>query len=137
MDQVEQPKETFKLFKQWFFNMRKPQDKPIYTKLSDEASKRTSNIITKSYSLPENLPVKEELTFPLCIGSYDYSARTAEDLSFKKGDLLYILNTDDEDQWFARIKHSGQEGSIMLENTILSGISNRKLKYRIIIFFRC
>ena len=67
MDQVEQPKETFKLFKQWFFNKRKPQDKPIYTKLSDEASKGTSSTITKSSSLPANLSVKEEPTYPLCI----------------------------------------------------------------------
>ena len=87
--------------------------------LLDEASKGTSNVIPKSSSLPknlsvkeENLSVKEELTCPLYVGKYDYSARTAEDLSFKKGDLLYILNTDDEDWWFARTKHSGQEGYI-------------------------
>ena len=74
--------------------------------LSDEASKGTSNV------MPKNLSVKEELTYPLCVGKYDYSARTAEDLSFKRGDLLHILNTDDEDWWFARAKHSGQEGYI-------------------------
>ena len=119
MDQVKQPKETFKSFKQWLFNKRKPQDKPVNTMLSDEASKGTSNVISKSTSMPanlsakeENLSIKEELTDPLCVGRYDYSARTAEDLSFKKGDLLYILNTDDGDWWYARAKHSGQEGYI-------------------------
>ena len=87
--------------------------------LSDEASKGTSSVMPKSSSLPknlsikeENLSVKEEITYPLYVGKYEYSARTAEDLSFKKGDLLYILNTDDEDWWFARAKHSGQEGYI-------------------------
>ena len=109
---MKQPKETFKSFKQWFFNKIKPQDKPVNTKLSEEASKGTSNVIPKSSSLPENLSVKEELAYPLCVGKYDYSVRTAEDLSFKKGDLLYILNSDDEDWWFARAKHSGQEGYV-------------------------
>ena len=116
---MKQPKETFESFKQWLFNKRKPQDNPVNTMLSDEASKGTSNVIPKSSSLPENLPVKEEnlsvkkeITYPLYVGKYEYSARTAEDLSFKKEDLLYILNTDDEDWWFARAKHSGQEGYI-------------------------
>ena len=87
--------------------------------LSDEATKGKSDVIPKSSSLPENLSVKEEnlsvkeeLIYPLCVGKYDYSARIAEDLSFKKGDLMYILSTDDGDWWFARAKHSGQEGYI-------------------------
>ena len=33
---------------------------------------------------------------------YDYTQRTDEDLSFKKGDLLYILNSDDKDWWLAK-----------------------------------
>ena len=116
---MKQPKETFKSYKQWFLNKRRPQDKPVNTILSDEASKDISNVMPKSSSLPknlslkeENLSLKEELTYPLYVGKYDYSARTVEDLSFKKGDLLYILNTDDGDWWFARAKHSGQKGYI-------------------------
>ena len=61
-----------------------------------------------SLSLPK-LPSKN---YPLFVGKYDYSSRTNDDFSFKKGDLVYILNTDEEDWWFARAKHSGQEGYI-------------------------
>ena len=52
------------------------------------------------------------MNYPVCVGRYDHSARTTEDLSFKKGDLLYILNSDDEVWWFVRAKHSGQEGYV-------------------------
>ena len=53
-----------------------------------------------------------ESNYPLFVGKYSYSARTDENLSFKKGDLLYIINTDDGDWWFARSKEAGQEGYI-------------------------
>ena len=33
-------------------------------------------------------------------------------MSFKKGDHLLIIDDNDKDWWFARVKHSGQEGSI-------------------------
>lgn len=39
--------------------------------------------------------------YPLFVGKYDYTRRANDDLGFKKGDLLYILNTDDEDWWLA------------------------------------
>ena len=44
--------------------------------------------------------------------NYDYDARTDDDLSFRKGDLLYIINTDDRDWWFARSKDDSKEGYI-------------------------
>lgn len=40
----------------------------------------------------------------LFVAMYDYDARTDEDLSFKKGDLLEILNDTQGDWWFARSK---------------------------------
>jgi len=75
----------------------------------------TSGSNKKSPTLPERLPeppLKEKPNYPLFVGKYDYSSRTDDDLSFKKGDLLYIINTDEGDWWFARSKHSGQEGYI-------------------------
>ena len=57
-------------------------------------------------------PPSKEPSFPLFVGKYDYNSRTDDDLSFKKGDLLYIINTDEGDWWYARSKHTNQEGYI-------------------------
>jgi len=46
------------------------------------------------------------------VAKYDYSSNEVEYLNFKKGDLLYMLNTEEGNWWFARAKHSGQEGYV-------------------------
>lgn len=43
---------------------------------------------------------------------YDYDVRTDEDLSFRKGDLLEVLNDSQGDWWLARSKRTKQEGYI-------------------------
>ena len=43
---------------------------------------------------------------------YDYEARTAEDLSFSKGDLLQVTNNTDGDWWQARSVKTGKTGYI-------------------------
>lgn len=48
----------------------------------------------------------------MCVGEYDFNGSEAEDLSFKKGDLMYIINTDKDMWWLARSKGSGKEGYI-------------------------
>lgn len=58
---------------------------------------------------PEPLPPQN---YPIYVGKYDYDSRTDDDLSFKKGDLMYIISTDEGDWWFARSKDSGREGYI-------------------------
>lgn len=50
--------------------------------------------------------------YPIYVGKYDYDSRTDDDLSFKKGDLMYIISTDEGDWWFARAKEGGREGYI-------------------------
>ena len=50
--------------------------------------------------------------YPVYVGKYDYDSRTDDDLSFKKGDLMYIISTDEGDWWFARSKDTGKEGYI-------------------------
>ena len=50
--------------------------------------------------------------YPVYVGKYDYDSRTDDDLSFKKGDLMYIISTDEGDWWFARSKDGGKEGYI-------------------------
>ena len=44
--------------------------------------------------------------------SYDYDARTEDDLSFKKGQKLKILNNSDGDWWQAELWGSSQRGYI-------------------------
>lgn len=46
------------------------------------------------------------------IALYDYEARTAEDLTFRKGDKLKILNNSDGDWWQASLVGSNQTGYI-------------------------
>ncbi|XP_028900332.1 tyrosine-protein kinase Src42A isoform X4 [Zeugodacus cucurbitae] len=46
------------------------------------------------------------------VALYDYDARTDEDLSFRKGEHLEILNDTQGDWWLARSKKSRQEGYI-------------------------
>lgn len=50
--------------------------------------------------------------YTIYVGKYDYESRTDDDLSFKKGDLMYIISTDDKDWWFAQSKDTGKEGYI-------------------------
>uniref|UniRef100_H2YKQ4 Tyrosine-protein kinase n=1 Tax=Ciona savignyi TaxID=51511 RepID=H2YKQ4_CIOSA len=46
------------------------------------------------------------------VAMYDYDARTHEDLSFRKGETLFILNRLVGDWWQARSPTSGQEGYV-------------------------
>ena len=46
------------------------------------------------------------------VALYDYDARTDEDLSFRKGEHLIILNDTQGDWWFARSKATKGEGYI-------------------------
>ena len=58
---------------------------------------------------PPQMATGGVLTF---IGLYDYDARTAEDLSFKKSEQLQIVNNTDGDWWLARSMVTGKEGYI-------------------------
>ena len=53
-----------------------------------------------------------EANWPLFVGKYDYDSRTEDDLGFKKGELLYIISTEDADWWFAQHKDSGDKGFV-------------------------
>ena len=68
---------------------------------------------TTSFEKPmPPLPPPKEVNYPIYVGKYDYDSRTDDDLSFKKGDLMYIISTDEGDWWFARSKDMGKEGYI-------------------------
>ena len=57
-------------------------------------------------------PVPKVLDHPVYMGRYDFSSDDDRYLSFKKGDLMYLLNTIEGDWWFAKSKHTGQEGYV-------------------------
>ena len=46
------------------------------------------------------------------VGKYDFDSQTDDELSFKKGDLLYIISTDEGDWWFGQAMTTGKEGYI-------------------------
>lgn len=52
------------------------------------------------------------LIIKVFVALYDYDARTDEDLSFKKGEHLDIINDTQGDWWFARSKATKREGYI-------------------------
>ena len=77
----------------------------------------TSNIILlclQSTDAPPVPPPKPEPTvnYPIYVGKYDYDSQTDDDLSFKKGDLMYIISTEEGDWWFARSRDNRKEGYI-------------------------
>ena len=47
----------------------------------------------------------------LYVGKYDYHARKTNELSFKKGDVMYTTRSDG-DWWYAQLCDSGQEGYV-------------------------
>ena len=64
---------------------------------------------------PSTTPIPQTPTSvkALYIALYDYDARTQEDLSFKKGEILEVHNEDlGNDWWRARSRETGREGFI-------------------------
>ena len=49
---------------------------------------------------------------PQFVALYDYEARTIEDLSFKKGEIVEIINDTQGDWWYARSRSTRLEGYI-------------------------
>ena len=49
---------------------------------------------------------------PIYIALFDYDQRTSEDLSFRKGERLEIINNNDGDWWQARSLETLREGYI-------------------------
>ena len=60
------------------------------------------------------LPPKPEPTvkYPIYAGIYDCDSEDYDELTFKKGDQMCIISTDEGDWWWARLKDSGREGYI-------------------------
>ena len=57
-------------------------------------------------------PGPPDANWPLFVAKYDYDSRTEDDLGFRKGDLLYIINTEEGDWWYAQHKDNGGKGFV-------------------------
>lgn len=63
--------------------------------------------------LPPSLPPDRYVPRgPIFIALFDYDQRTSEDLSFRKGEHLEIINNQDGDWWQARSLSTMREGYI-------------------------
>ena len=100
-------------------NQKKPWFKQFFAKNIREGTLKSSDAgLEDPLAFPEPPPpLPEELSQlesdkPLFVGKYDYFARADDGLGFKKGDLMYIINTDEVDWWYAKSKDLGQEGYV-------------------------
>ena len=72
----------------------------------------TTARVTTPPLLPQPPPPIVDTSKPVYVARYTYTARTAEDLSFDKGDKLIILAGLDGDWWMARSTKNNKEGYI-------------------------
>ena len=73
---------------------------------SGEMTTLQDRTVVQQHHLPEPLPG------PPYVAKYDFDACDDDELSFKKGELMYILNFKFERWWFARSKVSNKEGYV-------------------------
>ncbi|KAF8784962.1 Tyrosine-protein kinase Src42A like protein [Argiope bruennichi] len=82
----------------------------------EPTSIRHQDAIARSGPMLPPVPINQENlsghSAKVFVALYDYDARTDEDLSFKKGEHLEILNDTQGDWWFARSKATKKEGYI-------------------------
>ena len=71
---------------------------------------RDQNPNTVETPTPEDQNNAEERL--IYVALYDYKARTAEDLSFKKGERMEIINNQDGGWWEAKSLSSGVSGYV-------------------------
>ncbi|RDD41322.1 Tyrosine-protein kinase Yes [Trichoplax sp. H2] len=74
-----------------------------------KAKKSTVSPSSSTSSIPSPLPLPPQSN--IFIGLYDYKALSPQDLSFRKGEPLEILESDG-DWWKARSLHTGNEGFV-------------------------
>merc|ERR1719457_502925 len=63
------------------------------------------------------------------VALYDYEARTKEDLSFEKGEQLFILNSTEGDWWEATLLASHQSPSVLFKIKSCSPFSNERSSF--------
>lgn len=84
---------------------------PIQPTRNSTAYDPTSPIVSPGESFQPFAPVVDT-TGKVFIARYAYQARTAEDLSFGKGEILKVIGNEDGDWWLAKSLKSQREGYI-------------------------
>ena len=76
----------------------------------------TSSLSRSSNSLSvapnKSTPEQQQKDHQIYVAIYDYTSRTKEDLGFKKGDLMRIIETADDGWWLAQLEDVGSRGYI-------------------------
>ena len=72
----------------------------------------SSAAVLPGQSLAAQPPERYVPRGPIFIALFDYDQRTSEDLSFRKGEHLEIINNQDGDWWQARSLSTMREGYI-------------------------
>ena len=87
--------------------------KDVHAEISDGTAVHQTNRYVPEPPPSSPVPETPSVVKSLYIALYDYDARTQEDLSFKKGEILEINNEDlGNDWWRARSRDTGGEGFI-------------------------
>ena len=93
-------------------------DGEVGTKFADvQELQKPNRYVAEPKSPSAQLPQPEvpppTPTWPLYVALYDYDARTREDLSFKRGEILEVKPEDlSNDWWLARLRGAIREGYI-------------------------
>ena len=53
-----------------------------------------------------------ESTLPVCVAKHTLQGQEEGQLSFKKGDILYIVSMEEGGWWLAKSKETGKEGYV-------------------------
>ena len=120
--------------------MSESEDMSSDSELSDTGSSQTSLSQEDAFDdddvkppplVPLRASIPDPAAYPLFIAISDFLPETDEDLSFKRGDHLYIINPDEGEWWFARAKHTGQEGYIPQNHVVKLRLPKPKPKPRL------
>ena len=91
----------------------------IQTEPKKATAAQTPSSLTYNDPVIEATPIKANIpssiqvpAATISLALYDYEARTNEDLSFKKGERLQVINTDDGDWWYAKSLVTARAGYI-------------------------
>ena len=90
------------------------QDKQIQRQRTVNQQSAPSRTVSESSHAPTSSTLQKQVSQPgpLYKALYDYAAATSEDLAFRKGEQLYIINASDGDWWLAQAVDSGKEGFV-------------------------